>query len=127
MEANDAHLLSQVEQVALEVLTLIDGLTERELAGARLTRRVVHTKLSSATDALSALGNDTRSRMPEVNWTAWLRMGAELSAGGEASFDAMWCMASELAGPTLLWLRLYRHQQPDLFTIPTPARCAQLA
>lgn len=104
-----------IETAATDVLTLIEGLTQEDLARARLTQREVRRRVLWLGQAACALKPELREAMPEVDWSAWMLSATRIEQGGAAEHDAIWFAACALAPTTLGWLRLYRGQRPELF------------
>ncbi|MDY0329806.1 MAG: hypothetical protein RBR52_04845 [Thiomonas sp.] len=109
-------LLGIIEQAGLGVLTLTENLGRDELLRTRLTRDEVGRQLRILTDSLAALPPDLQKAMPEIDWAGWQRVGVQLMAPrGETQEDALWFAVESLTPALLLWLRVYRRNQPELF------------
>jgi hypothetical protein len=106
-----------MESVAIEVLTLIEGLAREELLRSRFTRREVRLRLLALAEAAQAVSGALRQRLPEIDWDAWARSAARMERGGAPEEEALWFAACMLTSSTLGWLRLYRQQQPELFDL----------
>jgi hypothetical protein len=108
-----AALLKTMEDTGVAVLTLTEGLEDSELLASRLTRSEVARQLRLFTEAATALPIEQRDGMPEVDWGAIAAAGLALGGpGGPALDEALILGARTLAPSTLMWLRVYRHQQP---------------
>ncbi|MGM9428867.1 hypothetical protein [Hydrogenophaga sp. MI9] len=111
-------LLALIEQSGLSVATLAEGLDEADLRRSRLTRAEVlrHVRLL-ARSAISVTPS-AREEMPEIDWDGWRSLALHLQADtGEDVEDALWFAVSSLVPATLLWLRVYRQGQPQLFVM----------
>jgi len=109
-------LLGIIEQAGLGVLTLAENLSREDLLRSRLTREEVSRQLRILTDSLAALPPELQRAMPEIDWPGWLRAGLQLmEPRGEACDDALWFAVESLTPALLLWLRVYRRNQPELF------------
>ncbi len=111
-----AALLHAIEDAGTGVLTLTEGLQDDELLASRLTRAEVTRQLRILIEAASALPQDMRDAMPEVDWPGILATGPTLvGPAGAALNDAMLFGVSSLVPATLMWLRVYRQQNPQWF------------
>jgi uncharacterized protein with HEPN domain len=109
-------LLGIVEQAGLAVLTLAENLTEDELLRSRLTRAEVQRQLTTLADSLVQLAPSLHTAMPDLGWEGWQSLQAVLHGPpGPALDDALWFASSSLVPATVLWLRVYRKEKPELF------------
>lgn len=109
-------LLGIVEQAGLAVLTLAENLTEDELLRSRLTRAEVQRQLTTLADSLVQLAPTLHTAMPDLGWEGWQSLQAVLHGPpGPALDDALWFASSSLVPATVLWLRVYRKEKPELF------------
>jgi hypothetical protein len=119
-----APMLQLANEAGEAVLILTDDLQRDELLRSRLTRAEVRRQLLQLAGTLSDVPDALRHRMPEIAWDGWhaARMalqshgGAPDAAGQAAHDDAMWFAVQSLVPATLSWLRVYRNEQPGLFT-----------
>lgn len=111
-----AAMLRVVEEAGEGVLVLCDGLVEDELAGSRLTRQEVQRQLMAIARALDALPPAAREAMPEIDWAGWMQCARALQGGGPDALSALWFGVRSLVPATLSWLRVYRREQPALFS-----------
>jgi hypothetical protein len=105
-----------LESVATEVLTLIEGLDEGELLGSRFTLREVRSRVLAMAQSARDLRPELCASLPEIDWEAWRTSLERIQRGGAAEGPALWFAAACLTPTTLSWLRLYRHQRPELFS-----------
>jgi uncharacterized protein with HEPN domain len=98
------------------VLILAEGLQRSEFMRSRLTRAEVQRQLLCAADTLADASDVLRHQMPELDWAAWRATRIALQAGGEQRDDALWFAVQSLVPATLNWLRVYRQEQPGLFS-----------
>ncbi|WP_234192537.1 hypothetical protein [Pseudacidovorax sp. NFM-22] len=109
-------LLGIVEQAGTDVATLIEGLTREELLRSRLTRQEVLRLLARMAATLAALPPGVRARMPELDWDGWQSLAQRLALPPGPALDEALAFGCEAVLPaTLLWLRVYRQGQPELF------------
>jgi hypothetical protein len=113
-----AALLKAMEDTGVAVLTLTEGLEDSELLASRLTRSEVARQLLLFTEAATALPVEQRDAMPEVDWGGIA--AASLALGGPSGLaldEALILGARTLAPTALMWLRVYRQQHPQWFTM----------
>jgi uncharacterized protein with HEPN domain len=116
MHVADSALLGLIEQAGLAVATLVESLERDEFLRSRLTRAEVLRQLFTLADSAAQVAPASRSRMPELDWDSWDGLRARLRLpSGDALDDALWFAVESLVPATLLWLRVYRQSQPDLF------------
>lgn len=111
----NASLLSIIEEAGVGVMILTEGLEEAELLGSRLTRAEVQRQVKSMSDAAARLPGDTRKLLAEIDWDGWQAVARQLNEGGAATDTALWFAARSLVPAMLMWLRVYRQNQPELF------------
>lgn len=103
------------------ILTLTEGLDEGEFFATRLTREEVRRHLLVLTQTVANIPAEVRECMPEVNWEGWTALGWELQSLRRDDKGSVWFGVRSLVPATLLWLRLYRQRQPELFEFFTSA------
>ncbi|MBT9461394.1 MAG: hypothetical protein IV084_07005 [Rugosibacter sp.] len=112
-------LFAMIEEAAAAVMILTEEVTQQELLASRLTRAEVLRQLRTMADTMDMVPAETRSQMPELEWDGWNTTAHVLNATnpktGELD-DALWFAARSLVPATLMWLRVYRQNQPELFT-----------
>jgi len=111
----NASLLSIIEEASIAVLTLTEGLEEKEFLNSRLTRAEVGRQVRIMTDIAGKVPRQTCTLMAEVDWAGWAAMARQLDEPGQAANDALWFAARSLIPATVMWLRVYRQNQPELF------------
>ncbi len=109
-------LLGIVEQAGLAVVTLVENLSEEELLRSRLTRAEVLRQLVTLADSLAQLASTLQTTLPDLGWDDWQGMlGVLHGSPGRALDDALWFASNSLVPATVLWLRVYRKEKPELF------------
>jgi uncharacterized protein with HEPN domain len=111
----NATLLSIIEEAGVAVMILTEGLEESELLGSRLTRAEVQRQVKSMSDAAAGLPGDTHKLLAEIDWDGWQAVARQLTEGGAATDTALWFATRSLVPAMLMWLRVYRQNQPELF------------
>ena len=111
-------LLSLIEQTGLDVATLAEGLDEADLRRSRLTRAELLRQLRLMASSAVAVPPSAREDMPELDWEGWRLLALRLQAeSGDDLDDAIWFAIHSVVPATLLWLRVYRQSQPQLFSM----------
>jgi uncharacterized protein with HEPN domain len=109
-------LLALIEQSGQAVATLAEGLEEADLRRSRLTRAEVLRHLRVLARSAIAVPPSAREDMPELDWEGWRLLSLRLQAEtGEDLDEAIWFATHSVVPATLLWLRVYRQSQPQLF------------
>jgi uncharacterized protein with HEPN domain len=117
----NASLLSIIEEAGVAVLTLTEGLEKDEFLDSRLTRaetlRYVRTLCASAANVPAP----TRALLPEIEWRGWQSVAPQLDEESATQGEALWFAIRSLVPATLMWLRVYRKNQPEVFKwLPAP-------
>jgi uncharacterized protein with HEPN domain len=111
----NSALLAIIEEAGMAVLTLTEGLEEQEFLRSRLTRAEVTRQLQALAASAADVPPATRKLLPELDWSAWEATARAMSAGGPAQDEALWFAAESLVPATLMWLRVYKKNQPEVF------------
>ncbi len=111
----NSALLAIVEEAGLAVLTLTEHLERGEFMRSRLTRSEVARQLRDLAAAASGMPPEARTLLPELDWSGWETVGRALEQTGEMQEDALWFAITSLVPATLMWLRVYRKNQPEMF------------
>ena len=117
-------LFAIIEEAASSVLILMEGIEEDEFRKSRLTRSEVRRQLLTIAGIAAQLTPEARQQMPEMDWDGWLALGrqigrAQVPRDAEAEDETLWFGIRSLAPATLMWLRVYRQSQPELFRFVT--------
>lgn len=112
----DSALLGLIEEAGTAVAILTEGLERAELLRSRLTRAQVLLQLKTMADSMAHLQPAARRALPELDWAGWQALTPRLNApAGEVLDEALWFASEAMVPATLLWLRVYRQNQPELF------------
>lgn len=111
----NASLLSIIEEAGLAVLTLTEGLEKDEFLASRLTRAETERQLKVMSESAGNLPPQTRTLLAEVDWDGWQSIGRQLGGNTVDVQEALWFAIRSLAPATLMWLRVYRKNQPEIF------------
>jgi len=116
---NAASLLI-VEEAGSSVLILTEGLEKEEFLRSRLTRREVCRQLSIVAKGFDGMPAQAQAAMPEIGWDGWRAAARLLATPGPELDETLWFAVQSLVPATLMWLRVYRENQPQLFSFPVP-------
>ncbi|MDO9293806.1 MAG: hypothetical protein Q7U09_19690 [Hydrogenophaga sp.] len=109
-------LLGLIQGACESVLILVEQLPREELMRSRLTRAEVQRQLATLAASVAQIEPEQRATMPELDWSGWALMRVQLAGPPSETLDeALWFASQSLVPATLLWLRVYRQSQPDLF------------
>ena len=78
-------------------------------------KRISQVQAIAATTA--NLPAEVQSLLPEIDWDGWAVTARQLRSGG-GDGEVLWSAVTTLIPATLSWLRVYRHNQPQLFSSP---------
>ncbi len=109
--------LTNIEEAGSGVMILVEGLEKDELLNSRITRVEVSRKLSVLAECLEQLPTALHEAMPELAWDNWRAVSRQLRQVGQACDEALWFAVLSLVPATLMWLRTYRQNQPELFSL----------
>lgn len=111
-------LFGIIEEAGYGAMVLGEYLERRELLASRLTRAEVRRQLLIMANAIAGIPAGARALLPELEWEGWDRMRGELATGQDARRvdEALWFGLRSLTPATLTWMRVYRKDQPQLFT-----------
>jgi len=120
----NASLLSIIEEAGTAVLTLTEGLGQGEFMGSCLTRAETLRQVLIMSSSMANVPPSTQALLPEIGWRGWLAVKQQLEGSigvlhkdelRAVQNDALWFAVRSLVPATLMWLRVYRHNQPEVF------------
>ena len=111
----NASLLSIIEEAGVAVLTLTEGLEKDEFLTSRLTRAETQRQLKILSESAANLPPPIQTTLAEVDWSGWQTVARQLDENPVAAQEALWFAIQSLVPATLMWLRVYRKNQPDVF------------
>jgi hypothetical protein len=118
-----AALLNIMTDAGVAVMTLTEGIEDRELIASRLTRAEVARQARILIEAAMNLPQLIREGMPEIDWAGISGAGSALSGpAGRAMDDALVFASRALIPATLMWMRVYQQQHPDWFILTPPLK-----
>ena len=116
MSVFSGALLAILEEAGTAVLTLTEGVDEGEFFASRLTREESKRQVQTLARTTLQVPPECRRLMPEIDWDGWLKVGHDLPLkANEEGRELLWFAIRSLTPATLLWLRVYRQNQPELF------------
>ncbi|HNF66586.1 hypothetical protein [Plasticicumulans sp.] len=115
MNLTASALLGLLEEAGTDVLTLAEGLSEDELLNSRITRTEIRRLLISMAQTAASLPAGLRTRVPEIDWDGWAALAVALNGSEAEVCDGLWHGVRSQVPATLMWLRVYRQNQPELF------------
>lgn len=107
--------LSIIEESAESVLILAEDVEDEALLASRLTRQEIQRLLATVARGLADMGPDARQTLPELDWEGWIATGREILTAGPQQDQALLYAVQSLVPATIMWLRVYKQNQPDLF------------
>lgn len=115
----NASLLSIIEEAGVAVLTLTEGLEKDEFLASRLTRAETLRQIKIISDSIGSLPLKAQALLAEIDWAGWSTVARHLGANSPEEHpeeqEALWFAVRSLAPATLMWLRVYRQNQPEIF------------
>ena len=111
----NASLLSIIEQAGVAVLTLTEGLEKDEFLASRLTRAETQRQVKTLSESIANFAPQMQTLLAEVDWAGWHIVARQLGADKGAEQEALWFAVSSLVPATLMWLQVYRKEQPEIF------------
>lgn len=118
----NASLLSIIEEAGIAVLTLTEGLEKDEFLASRLTRAETTRQIKIMSDSAASVPLHTQGLLAEIDWGGWHTVARQIGSGDSAEQEALWFAVRSLVPATLMWLRVYRKNQPEVFDYkPVPA------
>ena len=111
----NASLLSIIEEAGAAVLILTEGLEKDEFLASRLTRAETRRQIKTLSESIANLAPQTLSTLAEVDWAGWRTVAHQPGADQGAEQEALWFAVCSLVPATLMWQRVYRKEQPEIF------------
>lgn len=111
----NSALFAIVEEAGTAVMILTEEVEQAEFLNSRLTRAEARRQLLILAAAVGVVPAEARSLLPELEWDAWSKVAHELGQTGAGADEFLWFTVRSLVPATLLWLQVYRRNQPELF------------
>lgn len=110
-------LLGILEESGMAILTMTEDIEPEEFFASRLTQQEVLRQMRVMTETAANLPYDLKLKVAEIDWAGWSVLNTQLSVAGGFERDALWFAVRSLIPATLMWLRVYRKDAPELFSL----------
>ena len=111
----NSALFAIIEEAGTAVMILGEDVERAEFLASRLTRAEVRRQLLIMASAIDSVPAEARLLLPELEWDGWDTLRRALHQGPPGADDALWFALRSLTPATLMWLQIYRKNQPELF------------
>ena len=111
----NSSLFAIIEEAGTAVMILGEDLERGEFLASRLTRSEVQRQMLIMAGAIDCVPAESRLLLPELEWDGWGTLRRALPQGQAGADDAVWFALRSLVPATLMWLQIYRQNQPELF------------
>ena len=105
-----------MEEAGTAVLTLTEGLEKGEFLASRLTRAETRRQLRLMSRSALLLSPEIHALLAEIDWEGWRILDQRLAISDKAEDTMLWLAIRALVPDTLMWLRVYRKNQPEWFS-----------
>jgi uncharacterized protein with HEPN domain len=109
-------MLGILQEAGNSIMILTEGLEYDEFFNSRITQQEVLRQLRVMTDTTFNLPFEIKQRMIEIDWEAWSALSVQFSKTDESIKEAVWFAVRSLVPATLLWLRIFHKNAPELFS-----------
>ena len=110
-------LLGIMEEAAVAILTLTEDIEPDEFFVSRLTQQEVMRQLRIMAETAASVPDELKRKLIEIDWAGWAVLGAQLTLTGGFERDAVWFGVRSMVPATLMWLRFYQKDAPELFSL----------
>jgi uncharacterized protein with HEPN domain len=110
-------LLAIIEEAGESVLTLTEGLEPDEFFNSKITQHEVLRQIRILTESAANIPFEIKHDIAEVDWAGWSMLSMQLKTAGGFERDAVWFAVRSLIPATLMWLRVYRKNTPEHFSL----------
>lgn len=110
-------LMGILEEAGEALLTLTEDVEPGDFFRSRLTRDEALRQLRIMVETANNVPPEIKQRMPEVDWAGWAMLGSQVKLSGGLERDAVWFAIRALAPALLMWLRVYRKNAPEIFSL----------
>jgi uncharacterized protein with HEPN domain len=110
-------LLGIMEEASVAILTLTEEIDPDEFFSSRLTQQEVMRQMRIMAETAASVPDEIKRKMIEIDWAGWAVLGAQLTMTGGFERDAVWFGVRSMVPATLMWLRYYRKDAPELFAL----------
>lgn len=110
-------LLGILEEAGMAILTLTEAVEPEEFFSSRITQQEVLRQMQVMAETAANLPDELKRQMPEIEWPGWSVLDTQLKVAGGFERDAQWFAVRSMVPATLMWLRVYRKNTPDVFSL----------
>lgn len=110
-------LLGILEEAGMAIMTLTEGSEPEEFFASRITQQEVLRQMRIMAETAASISEELKQKMPEIDWAGWYVLYSQLAGQGGFERDALWFAVRSLVPATLLWMRVYRKELPEIFSI----------
>jgi uncharacterized protein with HEPN domain len=115
MTLASATMLNIMQQSCEAVLTLTEDVAPEDFFSSQLTQAESLRHLRIIAENVDRLPMESKTMMAEIDWAGWNVLLSQVRSSGGFERDAIWFAIRSMVPATLIWLRVFRQQQPDLF------------
>ena len=108
-------LLGILEEAGISVLTLSEGLDKEAFFATRLTQQEVLRQMKIMTETAANVPNEIKTKLAEIDWAGWSTLGLQLKIAVGFDHETVWFGMRSQVPAMLMWLRVYRQNQPEVF------------
>lgn len=108
-------LLANIVDAGTDALTLAEDMDEATFRRSRLARHEIGRLVGVIATNLADLPDAQRQQFAEIDWSAWSALAQQIRQDGPERDEALWFATRALVPATLMWLRVYKEGQPQLF------------
>ena len=108
-------LLANIVSAGTDALVLAEDMDEATFRRSRLARTEIARLVGIVAANLADLPDAQRQQFAELDWAGWSALTGQLQQDGETRDEALWFALRALVPATLMWLRVYKQQNPELF------------
>lgn len=112
----NSALFSIIEDAGEGVMVMTETVEKEEFLASKLTRREVQRRLMIIAGSAGNVAPEARKLMPELPWDGWETVARELNDLNPQLDEVLWFAVRALVPATMLWVQVYRENQPALFT-----------
>lgn len=117
MSLASATMLNLMQQSCEAVLTITEDVSPEAFFSSQLTKAETLRYLRIIAENVDRLPMENKTAMPEIDWAGWNVLLSQVRSAGGFEQDAVWFAVRSMVPATLMWLRVFRQQQPALFSM----------
>ena len=110
-------LLGIIEEACEDILILVENVEPEEFFASKLTQKEAIRQIRIITESAANLPDDIKLKMKEIDWAGWQVLWAQVKTTGGFERDAIWFAIRSMVPATIMWLRVFRQSQPEIFAI----------